>query len=768
MLRLCGAILLVACCGALSCRTPGNVDDIARKLDRVGQKLDQYGSVSVSSPLFVDPRSADEIFQFDLPSKGPEEYYKDARTDVQGRAAALFQQASETRVGVQAQLDLQELILNRIKLERFRRAEEAYIRGQELNDSAEYLRLLLPLIDPALAEPASQPATQPGDTSATQPGLAPASRPAEVWVRRLNQLIPALESASTGMAGTTTQPTLPEFSKVETRPWAADLLPDTEAVRKQLIDEAKFQRFQELLAGLNGSAAQLVVPNRSAIITAAGDTAVEGIMRFLGRPELAEHFRDKVVLVGVSMVSCAPGTRTQRGYAADVSVAVSYDYQPVRQQVLAFLLDELKDPHALQLARVYLDLCKQNTWRANPELTENFYKRLALESEQTELGRKYHELPDSPAKDEVVKKLEDIASKLSKLESESAQLGLTAYASTLEKLIGRCKDEQYRRARRSTAPSSLAGKEETNLFDVDLMNGQVTARFGGNVPPAPTVAAVSPMTDVQTLDLASSLRQQQAFALRIALLVSGFGGEAQAAGVNEYIRQLQQDAATRTALNTVSGYSNSGGVFGYQIGPSFVGAAGFSGAGQAGSWRNPGPAMVLQRQSFPALVFVGIDRDDLRLKLRYDPGTDSWSIVEPRLQFRQTTRWIPLDSWLVGAPGGWFGPKSISEADRIRWANDLRLAMNAVDQLDLEHDTDGLGDVEPGANPYVLEDTPADAAFKDFVRSRIAVLHSHMLEAYHFQAVPLSAFVPPGYDLTPPTPTPAANSHSAQPSGENR
>lgn len=772
-----------------------SVDYIATRLDTLGKRLDQYGTVSVSSPLFADSDYAQEIFAVDVPadSLNFKKFYDDARSDVQARAGAIFQQAKETRTGFQLFFDLQQYLLNKIKLDRFTRAERRHRRSQAFGDAAQVLRLILPGIDPDAAAAldaflASQPdgdnsetseqgqpqpngdasgasATQPpvtgndeedtADDAATEPSDDPATPDEDPGSKNgkedpnpFVELYKALLAGSLGKP-----PDLPDLKPVEPREFAKDLLPNLKEVKEVLAGEAKFEKFQALLSQMGTTSAEPIVPNRSALITAAGDKAVLGIMQFLGKPKLAERFRDKIVLIGVCMVSCAPGTKTTRGYMADVSVAVGYDCQPVRHQLLDLLIEQ-GDRHTADLIEVFIRL-KNDELPADlrSSLDGNARRRAELSQEQARLGEQLEGISGQEEKSLVVKRLEGIMRQLDELEQESESLSRSyAHRRVFEQLSNPTIDT-YRRHRRSRAPAYLAGQVLSDVYDVDTFTGDLlSSSANAVVPPAPTVAAVSPMTDVQALDLASSIRQQQAFALKLALFVAGYGTEAQYQQVSQFIEQVQQDAASRTPLNTVAAYSNSGGVFGYQIGPSFVGLANMlsarrvGGAGEAlkhlllGRIR-PGPAMILQRQSFPALVFVGIDRDDLRLKLRHDRETDTWTIVEPRLQFRQTTRWIPFNSGLTEERAGRGG---IGERDRVLWANELRAASNAVDHLDFSSiDNHEDGDIRWRTEPNTILDSPSDAAFKDFLRSRIAVLRSHLLEAYHFQAVPMEAFLPP-------------------------
>lgn len=90
-------------CVAFSCEHHDpRVKRIGELLDPVGKQLDDFGTVSVSSPLFAEPNGAHkDTFKFEL-STGPNDYYNSARSEVQGGAATSFQQASESRIGIEA------------------------------------------------------------------------------------------------------------------------------------------------------------------------------------------------------------------------------------------------------------------------------------------------------------------------------------------------------------------------------------------------------------------------------------------------------------------------------------------------------------------------------------------------------------------------------------------------------------------------------------------------------------------------------------------
>ena len=180
---------------------------------------------------------------------------------------------------------------------------------------------------------------------------------------------------------------------------------------------------------------------------------------------------------------------------------------------------------------------------------------------------------------------------------------------------------------------------------------------------APLAMAVSPLADVTVLDEASSLRNQTDFGLSLAGVLRQAGLQAQASAVEQYARRRESDARTRTALASVTAYSAGGGLFGWTVGPRFR-AVGNPGAKNKGA-----PADLLDQQTFPSLVVVGFNQDDLypRLGLSDDGRIE---VLEPYVAFTSFPRWLPLKN-------GWW-QKRFSEADRLEAS--ARLA-NASGQL---------------------------------------------------------------------------------------
>ena len=128
----------------------------------------------------------------------------------------------------------------------------------------------------------------------------------------------------------------------------------------------------------------------------------------------------------------------------------------------------------------------------------------------------------------------------------------------------------------------------------------------------PLAFAVFPAIDSQVLDLRTSLRKQFALAtlLEAAFPAAATGGLFGGSGslASDYVKRLEQDAASLSAVNTVVGYNASGRHFGWRFSPSFV-------AQSDPTDLETGPASMLQAQSFPALVLILADKEDLHKEL---------------------------------------------------------------------------------------------------------------------------------------------------------
>lgn len=120
----------------------------------------------------------------------------------------------------------------------------------------------------------------------------------------------------------------------------------------------------------------------------------------------------------------------------------------------------------------------------------------------------------------------------------------------------------------------------------------------------PKAFAVFPAIDTQVLDLQTSIRKQYAF----ALLMQAMSTKAQGEFFTDYLKRLEQDASTRTAVNTVVGYNAQGRHFGWRFKPAFHAQADPSNI-------ETGPDNLLQAQSFPALVLFVAEKSELAEKV---------------------------------------------------------------------------------------------------------------------------------------------------------
>src|SRR3954452_23825672 len=91
-LLLAGPVLVLA-----SCRStlPPALQTAGGHMDRVAEKLEEYGSVTISSPLLARP---DDRFKFDLDRSG-KDYFTEDKAEFQGRAAELEQIIQSLSIG---------------------------------------------------------------------------------------------------------------------------------------------------------------------------------------------------------------------------------------------------------------------------------------------------------------------------------------------------------------------------------------------------------------------------------------------------------------------------------------------------------------------------------------------------------------------------------------------------------------------------------------------------------------------------------------------
>lgn len=215
----------------------------------------------------------------------------------------------------------------------------------------------------------------------------------------------------------------------------------------------------------------------------------------------------------------------------------------------------------------------------------------------------------------------------------------------------------------------------------------------------PTVSAISPMTEGQSLDLASSIRQRSDLALSLAGVLGMSGGSAAGQALQQYIAQRERDVRTRNLDVAVATYS-AGSVFGFQVGPTLWGL-GDPARGEA-------PAYRLGRQSFPVLMVCGVSPTSLGVKVFTEGGRPR--LFEPHLKFTQMPRWVPLDECAAD--------HRLTEDRRFRWADAQKAHAEALrSNPDLRFRVDAMSNLTLGSTcwqtlPFELVNGPARARIR--------------------------------------------------------
>ena len=388
-----------------------------------------------------------------------------------------------------------------------------------------------------------------------------------------------------------------------------------------------------LLPSLN--APNPTLNNLAALNIAAADQTTEAIFRLLGDPEKAAQYAGRKILYGVVTVSISPGYRTRKDYVADLGVLLRFEYVPARPEIIrrwvqgTNLTDEV---------------------RAAILVSYKLHTNADLMSRITWLGERspFDQLNHASAG------LNELKTKLD---------GTNAVLKALDAKAPRRKDQD-----KYDAFSASAGDLTAQYKKAKKNYQKVLAGLGSGLPDwsraipddlidttnQPLAMAVSPLADRNVTDEASSQRNQAAFALSLSGLLQQAGLQAQAAAVEQYARRIERDSHTRTALPVITTYGD-GGLFGWQVGPRFR-------AMDDPAVRKSGvPANVLDRQTFPALIIVGFNQDDLSPRLTVT-SDNHVRVLEPYLAFRTVPRWVRLkDCWW-----GRLWQKRYSESDILR------------------------------------------------------------------------------------------------------
>lgn len=285
--------LLVVTCGC----QPSWVKKIGSELDSMAKGREKFGTISLSEPILVESkRDQPSPFDFTL-TTGPDDYYKDARSTVQGKMASSYQFVRDSGLDLSIQGDISALAAYTAELKQYAQklaAIEAQNKFRAEARDFEAQKVIAALPDNATEEQLLEAQARAAEIRAGEDTIAVPEFPTPTPVQPSNNSPPP----SNGAAGK---------------------------------DITKF-------LGLLEGTPDLKISNRSAINTASGDTVTEAIFTILGNPAKTAQFKDKLMLFGVSMVSITPGYVTKEGYTGELSVACDYYYDIARRDLLKKIL----------------------------------------------------------------------------------------------------------------------------------------------------------------------------------------------------------------------------------------------------------------------------------------------------------------------------------------------------------------------------------------------------------------------------------------------
>lgn len=144
------------------------------------------------------------------------------------------------------------------------------------------------------------------------------------------------------------------------------------------------------------------------------------------------------------------------------------------------------------------------------------------------------------------------------------------------------------------------------------------------------VHAVTPMVDSQNLDLASSIARQDEVAFYIAASMAQVGSKEAAKFFTSWVKLRRQDVATRTTVATANSLVSGGGGFGFEVGTRLRGVDDERSKSKAAG-------LVLERQTFPVLMIIGMEEDHARPRFSMRDG--KILVEEPELQAGYSTMW---------------------------------------------------------------------------------------------------------------------------------
>ena len=311
----------------------------SRALDEWTKRFEEYGSVTMSSPL-ISRENGD--FAFDV-KDGAEEFYANAKTRTDGTAAATLAIMNKLSVSGEATIDPLAKAQFNTSLANYNSSQQTYnaqLRGNNAAIQAQQQAAKIKL-EADLAK-AADPAN--------------AATAADMRAKAYTDY-----AASTKAAGPLTEPTFPDpnlpagggtLSGGATTPAGS---PAAQAAANLPALSTDEMGFLNLIGGIQPGTtpasitAPTTVSDRLALIEAAGNTSVKAIFKLLGQPNKTIGFDDKKVLFATVTVGVNPGWRTRKDFSAEITSQASYRYVKARTDVVTNLYKRIPQEVRVQV-----------------------------------------------------------------------------------------------------------------------------------------------------------------------------------------------------------------------------------------------------------------------------------------------------------------------------------------------------------------------------------------------------------------------------------
>ena len=279
---------------------------IQKALDDAQASIDEFGTISVSTPVLESGKADEFIFAL---TNGPARYFNDALSNTQGSAATFSQSLQSFSLGVQAQVDPTVTASYLNAAANAAQQEGAYQLQQQAYRQAADAQLLSTL--------------QQIPTNAT---LSMSNQAAAAALQAYAQSVYTNGAPPTYPVASTFNTNLPQLP--------TNLLPGNGTNALQLT------AMRDFLGLLSSFPAGLSIEDRSALITAAGDNAIESFFRALGNSSDFTNFVNSEMFFGLTTVSINPGWRTKSAWAGEVDISVNLLFDVARRETILRILDD--------------------------------------------------------------------------------------------------------------------------------------------------------------------------------------------------------------------------------------------------------------------------------------------------------------------------------------------------------------------------------------------------------------------------------------------